>query len=183
MCLLVCWAAQYFFSSFNHLWQLKTDGFVLFKTITPFSTHLTSLIGRYQATDTLSHDGQVLDQVFSTDKIQHLRKTTALQTQMQLIGELSTKWYLRSFNNCTGDCVAEDVMGHRAHVAILFHNQRLLVIRIFHLHKLYINQILNFQRLPTYRAIHCLVLKDKQQERTYYSVLQFRLLQCYLTSS
>lgn len=54
-------------------------------------------------------------------------------------------------------------MGNRTHVAILFHNQSLLVIRIFHGCKLYINQILGFQRFPTYWAIHCLVLQDKEQ--------------------
>jgi hypothetical protein len=100
---------------------------------------------------------------------------------MKLIGELSTEWYLRSFNNCTGDWVAEDVMGNRTHVAILLHNQSLLVIRIFNGCKLYINQILGFQRLPTYRAIHCLVLK--KQLTTCYGLLQFRLLQCWPTSS
>jgi len=111
----------------------------------------------------LSHDGKVLDQVSSTVKIQHPHKATGLQNEMKLIGELSTEWYLRSFNNCTWDWVAEDVMGNRTHVAILFHNQSLLVIRIFHRCKLYINQILGFQRFPTYRAIHCLVLQDKEQ--------------------
>jgi len=111
----------------------------------------------------LSHDGQVLDQVSSTVKIQHPHKATGLQKQIKLIGELNIEWYLRSFNNCTGDWVAEDVMGNRTHVAILFHNQSLLVIRIFHGCKRYINQILGFQRFPTYRAIHCLVLKDKEQ--------------------
>jgi hypothetical protein len=91
------------FSSPKHVWQLRSEGFMLFKTIVLFSTHLTSLICRYQPTDTLSHDGQVLDQVTSTVKIQHPHKVTGLQKQMKLIGELSTEWYLRSFNNCTGD--------------------------------------------------------------------------------
>jgi hypothetical protein len=57
-------------------------------------------------------------------------------------------------------------MGHRTHVTILFHNQSLLVIRIFHRCKLYINQISGFQRLPTYRAVHCLVLNGREQNGT-----------------
>jgi len=161
MCLLLLFSCTIFFSCPKHVWQLRTDGFMLFKTIVLFSTHLTSLICRYQPIDTLSHVGQVLDQVTSPVKIRHPHKATGLQKHMKLIAELGTEWYLRSFNNCTGDWVAEDVMGNRTHVAILFHNQSLLVIRIFNGCKLDINQILGFQRLPTYRAIHCFVLKDK----------------------
>jgi len=56
-------------------------------------------------------------------------------------------------------------MGHSTHVAILFYNQSLLVIRIIYWCQLYINQILGFQRLPTYWTVDCFVLNRKEQDR------------------
>jgi hypothetical protein len=122
MCLLLLFSCTVFFSSLKNVWHIRTDGFMLVKIIMLSSTWLTSLICSYQQTDTLSHEGQIRDQVSSTVKIQQPHKATGLQKRTRLIGQLSTNWYLRSFNNCTGDRVAEDVMGHRTHVTILFHN-------------------------------------------------------------
>jgi hypothetical protein len=85
----------------------------------------------------------------------------------EINGQFRMNWYLRSFDNSTRDWVAKDVMGHSTHVTILFHNQSLLVIRIFHKCQLYVNQILGFQRLPTYRAVHCLVLNGREQKGFY----------------
>jgi hypothetical protein len=44
------------------------------------------------------------------------------QKPKEITGKFRINWYLRSFDNCTWDWVAEDVMGHSTHVTILFQN-------------------------------------------------------------